>query len=256
MERTPLSKTLRFEVFKRDKFTCQYCGQSAPDVVLEVDHINPIANCGDNQIMNLITSCRDCNRGKGKRKLSDSDEIKKQKTQMKELANRREQLEFMIQWRNELKQIDEVAVNIISELFKEKTGYGIANTGREKVLKIISEFGFNETVMCSEISIKQYADFGNKKQAQRAFDYIGRIAYTRSKQQIKPELRYANIINSILERKGFYSNKEHLLELFCGINENQFEKIINATKNAYDWARFVYLVKEIVGDNLNGIQGR
>ena len=43
---------------------CQYCGQSAPDVVLEVDHIVPVAEGGDNDIMNLITSCRDCNRGK------------------------------------------------------------------------------------------------------------------------------------------------------------------------------------------------
>ena len=37
-ERKPLSKKIRFEVFKRDAFTCQYCGQMAPDVLLEVDH--------------------------------------------------------------------------------------------------------------------------------------------------------------------------------------------------------------------------
>ena len=31
MEREPISKKLRFEVFKRDSFTCQYCGSKAPD---------------------------------------------------------------------------------------------------------------------------------------------------------------------------------------------------------------------------------
>ena len=29
-KRQAISKTVRFEVFKRDKFKCQYCGASAP----------------------------------------------------------------------------------------------------------------------------------------------------------------------------------------------------------------------------------
>ena len=57
-KRKQLSKTLRFEVFKRDSFKCQYCGKSAPEVTLEVDHIIPVAKGGSNEIFNLITSCR------------------------------------------------------------------------------------------------------------------------------------------------------------------------------------------------------
>lgn len=68
-ERKPLSKTTRFEVFKRDCFTCQYCGAQPPDSVLEVDHITAVANGGDNQITNLLTACDRCNRGKGARRL-------------------------------------------------------------------------------------------------------------------------------------------------------------------------------------------
>ena len=71
MARKPLSKKIRFEVFKRDKFTCQYCGRMSPDVILEVDHIEPVAEGGDNEITNLITSCRDCNRGKGNMTMDD-----------------------------------------------------------------------------------------------------------------------------------------------------------------------------------------
>ena len=76
--RKSISKKIRFEIFKRDSFTCQYCGRMAPDAVLEVDHINPVVSGGDNDIMNLITSCFDCNGGKGKRKLTEKDEIKKE----------------------------------------------------------------------------------------------------------------------------------------------------------------------------------
>ncbi len=59
-----LSVKIRFQVFSRDKFTCQYCGRSAPNVILHADHIHPISKGGDNSLKNLITSCQDCNLGK------------------------------------------------------------------------------------------------------------------------------------------------------------------------------------------------
>lgn len=68
-KRKALGKSLRFEVFKRDAFTCQYCGQKPPDVVLQVDHINPVALGGDNDISNLVTSCEACNQGKKAKRL-------------------------------------------------------------------------------------------------------------------------------------------------------------------------------------------
>jgi len=60
----PISKKIRFEVFKRDGFTCQYCGKHPPEVTLEVDHIHPKSKKGTDDINNLITACFDCNRGK------------------------------------------------------------------------------------------------------------------------------------------------------------------------------------------------
>lgn len=68
-KRKNLTKKTRFEVFKRDHFTCQYCGRTPPAVVLKVDHIVPVADGGDNEQINLLTSCFDCNSGKGARPL-------------------------------------------------------------------------------------------------------------------------------------------------------------------------------------------
>lgn len=64
-QRQPISKKTRFEVFKRDKFTCQYCGRTPPTVVLEVDHVVSVRDGGSSELHNLLTSCFDCNRGKG-----------------------------------------------------------------------------------------------------------------------------------------------------------------------------------------------
>lgn len=51
-------------VLYRDSFTCQYCGRSAPDVVLHVDHVIPVSKGGTNSMANLVTACEECNLGK------------------------------------------------------------------------------------------------------------------------------------------------------------------------------------------------
>ena len=62
---------LRWEVLKRDAFTCQYCGRSAPEVKLEVGHITPVAEGGKDTKENLVTACYSCNRGRSALSLRD-----------------------------------------------------------------------------------------------------------------------------------------------------------------------------------------
>ena len=55
---------LRFKILERDSYTCRYCGQFAPSVRLEVDHIVAVSDGGTEEESNLVTSCYACNRGK------------------------------------------------------------------------------------------------------------------------------------------------------------------------------------------------
>lgn len=57
---------LRFEIFKRDNFTCQYCGRNVKEdkIKLHCDHIHPNNKGGLFVANNLITSCEECNLGK------------------------------------------------------------------------------------------------------------------------------------------------------------------------------------------------
>lgn len=59
-----ISKQLRFRVLERCGFKCHYCGRTAPEVRLEVDHIDPQSIGGSNKDSNLVAACVDCNRGK------------------------------------------------------------------------------------------------------------------------------------------------------------------------------------------------
>ena len=111
MARIPIKKSLRFNVFKRDEFACQYCGATPPNAVLEVDHIHPVSRGGKNVIDNLITACFDCNRGKGAGLLSSLPESIADKAAL--IAEKLEQIKafdrlLKSKRRHEEKHIDEV----------------------------------------------------------------------------------------------------------------------------------------------------
>jgi hypothetical protein len=60
----PVSQRLRYEVLRRDNHACRYCGATAPDAKLHVDHVIPQALGGSDHPTNLVTSCQPCNTGK------------------------------------------------------------------------------------------------------------------------------------------------------------------------------------------------
>lgn len=179
-ERTALPKKVRFEVFKRDSFTCQYCGRSAPNVILEVDHIVPVAEGGTNEVINLITSCRDCNRGKGARLLSSTETIDKQKKQLDELNEMREQTDMMVEWKKELLQLENRQAEEIENLLDSLTGFTLTDLGLRNVRKRIREFGFAIVYEAMEVACSQYFN-GSSQSVELLLNKLGGICYNRSK---------------------------------------------------------------------------
>ena len=57
-----VSKRTRYEVLKRDNFTCRYCRETEGKLV--VDHVLPVALGGSDDADNLVAACHDCNAGK------------------------------------------------------------------------------------------------------------------------------------------------------------------------------------------------
>ena len=65
----PRVKLTRREVFRRDNYTCQYCGRR--DTPLTVDHILPKHLGGQHTWVNVVAACPSCNHRKGGRRLND-----------------------------------------------------------------------------------------------------------------------------------------------------------------------------------------
>jgi hypothetical protein len=59
-----ISKRLRYEILRRDNYTCRYCGATAPNAALTIDHVIPEALGGGDDPSNLVAACSDCNGGK------------------------------------------------------------------------------------------------------------------------------------------------------------------------------------------------
>ncbi len=57
----------RYNIFSRDKNTCQYCGKKFPKSELNLDHVIPRSKEGESTWENVVCSCVKCNRRKGGR---------------------------------------------------------------------------------------------------------------------------------------------------------------------------------------------
>jgi 5-methylcytosine-specific restriction endonuclease McrA len=60
----------RREVFRRDNYTCQYCGQHMTN--LTIDHVQPKHLGGKHIWTNVVAACPSCNHRKGGRRLNES----------------------------------------------------------------------------------------------------------------------------------------------------------------------------------------
>ena len=181
--------------------------------------------------MNLITSCFDCNRGKGKRKLTENKEMQLQIQQLKEINQKREQLEMMLKWKQELDNFENEQVNKIETLLQEKTGYTFSEYGKKVCKNNIKEFGFDEVYESTIISINQYYNKNDDDSVTKVSNYIGKICHTRRRQKDNPleyKINYLckiaknrfsyfdNIKTRIYLRKFFeLDDFEYLKEIFC-----------------------------------------
>ena len=211
MKRKSISKKIRFEVYKRDKFTCQYCGQKAPDVVLEIDHIKPVAKGGDNSLLNLITSCFDCNRGKRDIPLSENSVLEKQRQQMEQLQEKREQMEMLFEWRKSLDNIREESDKFLIEYIENKIiPYAVTENCKKKLLKIFHKTNINDIFLAIDKGESVYLKYDSENKllqesANNFLNKLGGIITMNKKSPIEQKLHY---IKGICRNRFYWDDRE------------------------------------------------
>jgi hypothetical protein len=254
-KRQSLSKKTRFEVFKRDKFTCQYCGATAPGAILHVDHIKPVAKGGTNDVFNLVTACESCNSGKGARKLDDDSAITRQHAQLAEFEERRQQLDLLIEWQESLENFEEQEIDAVADKFQEMTAFEVNETGRKKVRQWIKKHGVADVLSALKTSVDQYVtgepgEEETARQVLKAFGYIPRILAVRKRDVGKPHMQDLYYVRGILRNRLRYVNERMVMPLLEGAYDSGVDTDVlkDIAKEVSSWTQFREAVDWLVND--------
>ena len=252
--RKAISKSLRFEVFKRDSFKCHYCGAEAPNVLLHIDHIKPVAGGGTNDITNLITACAACNSGKRDVPLDDHTAVSKSRRQMEELQQRREQLDLVMQWREGLRDLKgETADRLAGYWNNLAPGWVVSDAGKRTIEKWLRNCSVSEITDAMDTAADTYLDFTNdgtvtEKTWELAFGKILGICRVRQDSEEDPDLRQLLYTRGIVRNRldGYYYDNVKALQLLMdarnsGVPVDRLDKIARAVRN---WTEFRNEIEE------------
>lgn len=251
MKREPIGKKLRFEVFKRDNFTCQYCGKKAPEVVLHCDHIHPVAGGGKKELLNLVTACDACNLGKGDRKLDDGTVVARQQAQLEELQERREQLEMILQWRDGLVNTEDEQVEEVADRLR-RWGWIPSASAKNDLRKWIKKYGLADTLAGADESYGIHIQYENGKVTQSSWNYafkkIPTFANLMRSAKTKPYMPRLAYIQGILRNRlndpygKFIEGELEDMHVLWGVDLDTLERL---AKRATKWTLWWDSVVEV-----------
>ena len=247
MVREAIRKSVRMEVLKRDCFTCQYCGQKAPDVLIEVDHIKPVALGGDNDIMNLVAACRACNAGKSDKPLSDLSAVVKAQAQAEKIQERKQSLEMMAEWHLSLVDFDSHPHRELEKLWlsaiEASPATSLVPEAKEELCRLSKTFGLEATCIAIVKVANSLIKKGLHKDTEErngAFWLIGKVCSVTRAEGKDPGIGRLFYIRGILRRRCHYLNDGACIELLkdarnCGID---VERMVDFAKQVFSWSQF------------------
>jgi len=254
--RKAIPKRIRFEVFKRDSFKCQYCGAEAPSVILQVDHIVPVSKGGKNDISNLITSCCSCNSGKSDKLLDEDAVVTKERRQNEELQERREQIEMMFRWKKGLKDLKEKEIDRLCQYWERMTPeWSVNENGKQRLRNWLREYSIESIIFAMEVAACKYLRFDEEGKCEsdswdEAFSKIPAICNVKKQSEEYPEIKDLYIIRGILNNrlKDHYFDKNRAIEWLraahsWGVEIIELKEIAFRARN---WSNFSDLIDEAI----------
>lgn len=183
-KREGISKRIRFDVFKRDNFLCQYCGRTPPSVILEIDHIIPISKGGTHTDLNFITACFDCNRGKSN--VSLGNVLEPLKAQIEKDKEKTEQIKEFNRYLLKKRKDQENSIKEIGlywhNQFKEEKDVFIFGSARVPSIKTFLRF-LTKPHLLEAIDIAFSRHFPKYNNDQKTFKYFCGICWKMIKRE-------------------------------------------------------------------------
>ena len=215
--RQPIPRKLRHEVFKRDGYRCRECGASKDETSLEIDHILPVAKGGTNDIDNLQTLCRECNR------MKHTDEWVGGETDSSQIENL---IDFK---KEELSNLKQELNSISSENEVIECKYKIIKLN-EEIEKLSVEF--------EETKAQEYENLQthlNRQEREQLYKSIYVSITDEKLNDLKEELKRFN-----------YTTKEQYANYLFDISNSEFDKAMEyiGSEKYYEAISILYTLSE------------
>ena len=253
--RPSILKSLRFDVFKRDSFTCQYCGRRAPDVALYCVHVNPSAESGGQTLATFTTACGDCKVGKVLDEDNDHSVLMRRLNRLTVLQEREEQAEMLAEWERERSNLDEVPVTRLDKQWIELTGYRLAEAGRAKVRNLVKKYGAELVGEAMRTAAAEYLERGKSGAATeasmaRCFDSIGAIASVEHAERLEPGARRMFFIRDALRKRLSHCPHGHALNLIRSAARSgaSLDLISKIGEEAPTWSHFRNAMEHLISE--------
>lgn len=284
-KRRSLSQKIRFEVFKRDKFKCTYCGlgptldnndiilqikEISTDVVLEVDHSLAVANGGDNDMLNLRTSCKKCNLGKSATPLDDHSVLAGQITQMQILEEKKQQIQMMFEWRQSLVNLDEEVYKQIFSYLQAKVkrvgkSFAEDNPYWSVIYNWIKKYSIEDILNAIDSSEKRHLVYSSDsdeldKNIGKFLDSIPNSIRSKNNSELDSRIGYTggiarNRFNYWDNKKGYSILNDFRRKISTLLCEEDVLEVVNnqlipMTKTVANWSEWKITVEKLAEDIL------
>lgn len=142
IDRTKVTKSVRFEVFKRDGFRCVYCGADPSTGPLHVDHVEAVANGGTNEPDNLVTACEPCNLGKSDVPLGERQARRRGDLDTESASDHAEQLRAFLEAQRAKADAEKQLVEALIDVWAERDGGYYPVDFEARMPGLIREWGY------------------------------------------------------------------------------------------------------------------
>jgi TolA-binding protein len=154
----PEYKRIKYEVFEKDAFKCQFCGTGAPNVTLQLVRIQdaqPDEEWLDTAF--LSTSCKVCEK---KKSGTDEKSLNNPYMSIDELEERLQQLKMLINWRKGMLNIRKQQLNNLIIYWENKiSGFETNNDQKKYLAAHISKYSGDEIRSAMDMAVDKFIKY-------------------------------------------------------------------------------------------------
>lgn len=250
----PVYKRIKFEVFEKDSFRCQYCNAVAPNVTLHLHRLQEVQK-NENWLdpAFLTTSCEDC-----KDKINTKDSSKGNSNDylpLNELEERLEQLKMLIHWRKGMLKIKKRQLASLVDFWQELVpGIYLNDEHKRTLLLCMNKYSRDEIKETMQIAVQEVIVFHrdgsiDQNTLKIAFEKIPEICLRKTKIRKNREMEDLYHIHDILKQRlqGFFDSDRVIQWLHYARSwEVKLDELTNLAFKVTNWTQFSCNIDEMV----------